>query len=240
MARTMLEGDTPVIETSELTKIYGKGYQPALDSVVLRVKRGEFVYLVGPTGAGKTTLLHILMGLRRPTYGWARVLGHQLTPEGVDDLLGLRRKLGVIFQGSYLLNDKTVYENVVMSLEVRDYPIGAAKEAAENLLYRLGLLDKKNYVPSELSGGQKQLVAFARAIIHKPELLIADEPTANLDMNTARDVVRLMQKLASDLGITVLLATHNVELVAEMGARVIRLDKGRVVFDASKIPTVIK
>lgn len=240
MARTMLEGDTPVIETYELTKIYGKGYQPALHSVVLRVKRGEFVYLVGPTGAGKTTLLHILMGLRRPTYGWARVLGHQLTPEGVDDLLGLRRRLGVIFQGSYLLNDKTVYENVVMSLEVRDYPIGAAKEAAENLLYRLGLLDKKNYIPSELSGGQKQLVAFARAIIHKPELLIADEPTANLDMNTARDVVRLMQKLASDLGITVLLATHNVELVAEMGARVIRLDKGRVVFDASKIPTVIK
>ncbi|HHY43317.1 MAG TPA: ABC transporter ATP-binding protein [Coprothermobacter sp.] len=228
-----------VISVHSLTKIYGKGYEPALNNVSFDLHRGDFVYLIGPTGAGKTTLLHILMGLRKPTSGYAEVLGHRIDSSGKErDLRDLRLRTGIIFQGSYLLNDRTVYENVIMSLEVRDYPVPEVKRRAEALLYKLGLLDKKNFMPEELSGGQKQLVAFARAILHEPELLIADEPTANLDMNTARELIETIQNLTANMNTTVLLATHNVELVAEMGSRVIRLERGSIVFDAKKIKSL--
>ncbi|WP_018963254.1 cell division ATP-binding protein FtsE [Coprothermobacter platensis] len=226
----------PIVSVKEVTKIYGKGYEPALSRVSFELHRGEFVYLIGPTGAGKTTLLHILLGLRKPTSGYVDILGHHLDASGGSkDIRNLRLRTGVIFQGSYLLNDKTVYENVIMSLEVRDYPVPEVKRRAEAMLYKLGLLDKKNFMPEELSGGQKQLVAFARAILHEPELIIADEPTANLDLNTARELINTIQSLAKNMNTTVLLATHNVELVAEMGNRVIRLEKGRIVFDARKV-----
>ncbi|HPU69970.1 MAG TPA: ABC transporter ATP-binding protein [Coprothermobacter proteolyticus] len=228
-----------VISVHGLTKVYGKGYEPALNNVSFDLHRGDFVYLIGPTGAGKTTLLHILMGLRKPTSGYAEVLGHRIDPSGNErDLRDLRLRTGIIFQGSYLLNDRTVYENVIMSLEVRDYPVPEVKRRAEALLYKLGLLDKKNFMPEELSGGQKQLVAFARAILHEPELLIADEPTANLDMNTARELIKTIQNLTANMNTTVLLATHNVELVAEMGSRVIRLERGSIVFDAKKLKSL--
>jgi cell division transport system ATP-binding protein len=234
-----MDNSDPIVSVRELTKIYGKGYEPALNKVSFDLYRGEFVYLIGPTGAGKTTLLHTLLGLRKPSSGYADVLGYRISAnETPKDIRGLRLRTGIIFQGSYLLNDRTVYENVIMSLEVRDYPVSEVKRRAEAILYKLGLLDKKNFMPEELSGGQKQLVAFARAVLHEPELLIADEPTANLDMNTARELIKTVESMTRNMDTTVLLATHNVELVAEMGSRVIRLEKGRIVFDARKVKSL--
>lgn len=217
-----------MIKLESVTKNYN-GYK-ALDDVDLEVKEGEFVSLVGPSGAGKSTLLKMLIREEKPTKGKVLVENVELASLEEKEIPFLRRKIGTVFQDFKLLSNKTTFENVGFALEVSDKSVEEIENDVPKVLKIVGLQDKAENFPHQLSGGEKQRLAIARALIHRPKILLADEPTGNLDLLNTYDVVKLLLKI-NEFGTTIILATHDREVVNAVGKRVITMDKGKIVKD---------
>ena len=223
-----------LIETYDLTKVYSGGENEvrALDGVSLGVDRGEFVAVVGSSGSGKSTLLHLLGGLDIPTSGKVIIDGTDIYTLAPDDLTVFRRRsIGFVFQKYNLIPELNVYENITLplGLDGRD----ADAEEVAGLLNILGIEDKKRSLPSKLSGGQQQRVAIARALITKPHIILADEPTGNLDSQAGGDVMRALISLNERYKQTIILITHNNEL-ARMTPRIVRIEDGRIADDSGR------
>lgn len=218
-----------MISFQKVTKTYNHGLS-ALDKVSFKIQPNEFVILVGKSGAGKSTVIKLLIGEEKPTSG--KILFHSLEVNRLKpgEMPELRRQIGVIFQDFRLLEQKTAEENVAFALEVEGRPEREIRELVPQVLDMVGIKDKAKNFPRELSGGEKQRVAIARAMINRPKVLIADEPTGNLDPFNTREVIKLLLKI-NELGSTVILATHDKDVVDALDQRVITLDKGAVVKD---------
>lgn len=216
-----------MIKFEEITKKYDR---LVLDGINLEIKDGEFVSLVGPSGAGKSTLLRLLTKEERPTSGDVFIDGKNLEEVSDGEIPYLRRKIGTVFQDFKLLAAKTAFENVAFALEVSGAPQEEIDRDVVQLLQIVGLSDKMKSFPTQLSGGEKQRLAIARALIHRPKIILADEPTGNLDLVNSYDVLKLLWKI-NELGTTVILATHNREIVNTVGKRVVTLDNGKIMRD---------
>ena len=217
-----------ILETSQLKKYYGSGdtLVKALDGVDLSVEQGEFVSIVGTSGSGKSTLLHMLGGLDRPTSGVVKVDGRDISRLKDEELtIFRRRKIGFVFQSYNLVPVLNVYENIVLPVELDGNEIDT--DYVEDIIEVLGLEKKKYSLPSQLSGGQQQRVAIARAIASKPAIMLADEPTGNLDSVTSQDVLSLLKVTSDRFGQTVVMITHNEE-IAQLADRMIRIEDGRI------------
>lgn len=198
----------------------------ALDGISLTVEKGEFIAIVGRSGSGKSTLLHMLGGLDVPTSGTVIVDGRDISGMTKDELtIFRRRKIGFVFQNYNLLPLMNVYENIILPIQLDG--IKPDRKFVENILEMLGLGEKKFAMPNQLSGGQQQRVALARALAAKPAIILADEPTGNLDSSTSQDVLGLIKVSGEQLGQTVVMITHNEE-IAQMAGRIIRLEDGRI------------
>jgi len=218
-----------MIYYDKVTKVYNGG-QHAVEEVTLTVNAGEFVSIVGHSGAGKTTLLKMLFAEVTPTEGVVYFGSNDVSALSNVELLKMRRNIGTIFQDFRLLPTKTIYENIAFALEVAGRDDEEIRADVPHVLELVGLFDKMWHFPGQLSGGEQQRVAIARAIVNQPDVLIADEPTGNLDPINTHDVVEILKKI-NDLGTTVLLATHNKSVVDSVGRRVVTMDQGRVVRD---------
>lgn len=219
-----------MIYFEKVTKIYFDGTPPAVADVTLGIDPGEFVSIVGHSGAGKTTLLKMLFAEVYPTEGSVFFGEQNIGNLATRELLSLRRNIGTIFQDFRLLATKNVYENIAFALEVAGKSDEDIQADVPHVLELVGLADKIWSFPHELSGGEQQRTAIARAIVNQPDVLIADEPTGNLDPINTHDVVEILKKI-NDLGTTVLLTTHNKSVVDSVGRRVVTMDQGRVVRD---------
>lgn len=218
-----------ILETKNLKKIYGSGENEvhALDGVSISVEESEFVAIVGTSGSGKSTLLNMLGGLDRPTSGSVVVRGKELMQMKDEQLTIFRRRnVGFVFQNYNLLPISNVYENIVYSIEIDGNKVD--KEFVKQIIHNLGLERKLKNMPNNLSGGQQQRVAIARALATKPAIILADEPTGNLDSKTSIDVILLMQSISREFNQTILMITHNEE-IAQMADRIIRIEDGKVV-----------
>ena len=218
-----------ILETKDLRKVYGSGDTEvrALDGVDLTVEKGEFVAVVGTSGSGKSTLLHMLGGLDRPTSGTVTVDGKELSAMRDEELtIFRRRKIGYVFQNYNLVPVLNVYENIVLPIQLD----GKAPDRGyvDQIIETLGLGNKLQNLPNNLSGGQQQRVAIARALAAKPAIILADEPTGNLDSATSLDVMGLLKVTAQKFSQTIVMITHNEEL-AQMADRIIRIEDGRIV-----------
>lgn len=218
-----------LLETKDLCKYYGSGVTEvrALDGVTMRVDRGEFVAIVGTSGSGKSTLLHMLGGLDRPTKGSVVVDGKSIF-DLKDEALTIfrRRKIGFVFQSYNLVPVLSVYENIVLPVELDGNKVDEAY--VNEVVATLGIADKLNNLPNQLSGGQQQRVAIARALASKPAIILADEPTGNLDSKTSQDVLGLIKVTSQKFGQTMVMITHNEE-IAQMADRIVRIEDGRIV-----------
>lgn len=216
-----------ILETKQLKKYYGSGdtLVKALDGINLSVEQGEFVSIVGTSGSGKSTLLHMLGGLDRPTSGVVRVEGRDISKLKDEELTIFRRKIGFVFQSYNLVPVLNVYENIVLPIELDGNQMDTAY--VKDIIEVLGLEKKKYNLPSQLSGGQQQRVAIARAIASKPAILLADEPTGNLDSVTSQDVLSLLKVTSDRFGQTVVMITHNEE-IAQLADRIVRIEDGRI------------
>ncbi|PIR89469.1 MAG: cell division ATP-binding protein FtsE [Candidatus Harrisonbacteria bacterium CG10_big_fil_rev_8_21_14_0_10_40_38] len=221
-----------MIRFHNVSKVYGKDYA-ALQDVDLSIEPGEFVSLVGRSGAGKSTLIKLLIGEEKPTKGRVVFGSYELSKLLPKDMPEVRRQMGIVFQDFKLLPRKNAYENVAFSLEVKGRPQAEIEEIVPQVLDMVGLEDKEFNFPHELSGGEKQRIAIARAMVHRPSVLLADEPTGNLDEENTIDIIRLISKI-NELGTTVILATHNKEIVDVVRKRVVTLVDGRIVRDEQK------
>lgn len=217
-----------MIVFSSVAKKFGTTY--ALEDISLNVKQGEFVFIVGPSGVGKSTLLRILTRELLPSSGTVTVGNTDITKIKNRDVPLFRRKVGVVFQDFKLLDDRTVFENVALTLEVRDKSDEEIKKAVEHTLKLVEIWDKRNLFPRQLSGGEAQRTAIARAIVGKPDIVLADEPTGDLDPKTAWGVIQLLNEINS-WGTTIIMATHNQEIVNTLKRRVIALKKGKIASD---------
>ena len=218
-----------ILETKNLKKIYGSGENEvhALDGVSISVEEGEFVAIVGTSGSGKSTLLNMLGGLDRPTSGSVVVRGKELMQMKDEQLTIFRRRnVGFVFQNYNLLPIMNVYENIVYPIEIDGSKVD--KEFVKQIIHNLGFERKLKNMPNNLSGGQKQRVAIARALATKPAIILADEPTGNLDSKTSMDVILLMQSISREFNQTILMITHNEE-IAQMADRIIRIEDGKIV-----------
>ena len=218
-----------ILQTKDLKKYYGSGDTQvrALDGVDLQVENGEFVAIVGTSGSGKSTLLHMLGGLDRPTSGSVVVDGRDLSTLKDEELTVFRRrKIGFVFQAYNLVPVLSVYENIVLPIQLDGGKLDAAY--IDQLIGALGLKEKLNSLPSQLSGGQQQRVAIARALATKPAILLADEPTGNLDSRTSNDVLSLMKVTGQKFSQTMVMITHNEE-IAQLADRIVRIEDGRIV-----------
>ena len=218
-----------ILETRDLRKIYGSGDTEvrALDGVNLQIENGEFVAIVGTSGSGKSTLLHMLGGLDRPTDGKVIVDGKDIFSLK-DEALTIfrRRKIGFVFQSYNLVPVLNVYENIVLPIELDGGKIN--REFVQKIVQTLGLDSRLNALPSQLSGGQQQRVAIARALAAAPAIILADEPTGNLDSRTSQDVLSLLKVTSQKFSQTIVMITHNEE-IAQMADRIIRIEDGRIV-----------
>jgi cell division transport system ATP-binding protein len=202
-------------------------HTPALEDVTFRVEAGEFVVLTGPSGAGKTTLLRLLYAAEWPERGHIVVNGRNLTRLPRRRIPEFRRSLGIVFQDSKLLPTKTAFENVAFAQRVLAFPEREVRRRVTEVLKRVGIVHRKDALPQQLSGGEQQRVALARALVNEPALILADEPTGNLDDVLARDIMALFYELNAD-GTTIFIATHDRQLVASAPGRVLTLDRGRL------------
>ena len=218
-----------MIELKEVTKEYSKGIA-ALNGISLKIEPGEFVFIVGDSGSGKSTLIRLLMKELEPTSGKIAVMGHDLSKLKHKEIPFYRRKIGVVFQDFRLLKDRNVYENVAFALRVTETATRVIKKKVPAALSLVGLAQKYKSYPKELSGGEQQRVAIARAVINEPSILLADEPTGNLDPANSWEIMKLLQE-ANDRGTTVIVVTHNHEIVKAMHKRVITMSKGNIVSD---------
>lgn len=228
-----MKGDSNVkiLETNNLKKYYGSGdtMVKALDGVNFSVEDGEFAAIVGTSGSGKSTLLHMIGGLDRPTSGTVKVAGKEIFSLK-DDALTIfrRRKIGFIFQSYNLVPVLNVYENIVLPIELDGNKVDKAH--IDNIIETLGLTSKTDSLPNQLSGGQQQRVAIARALATKPAIILADEPTGNLDSKTSLDVLGLLKITSDKFKQTIVMITHNEE-IAQMADRIIRIEDGKIVGD---------
>ena len=216
-----------MIETHHLSKLYSRGLY-ALHDLSLTVDKGEFVFLTGPSGAGKSTLLRLLLVQERPTEGELFVNDHDLTKLSRSHVQEYRRGIGFIFQDFKLIPTRTVFENVAFVLEVLGVPAGQQRRRAFQVLKWVGLQHRINAYPRDLSGGEQQRIAIARALVNDPALVLADEPTGNLDPDLSLEIMNLLREINAG-GTTVVVATHDRELIRLVGRRTITLDQGRVV-----------
>ncbi|HWM34408.1 MAG TPA: cell division ATP-binding protein FtsE [Pseudolysinimonas sp.] len=219
-----------MIRFDQVTKTYAGTTRPALNSVSLEVLKGEFVFLVGASGSGKSSFLRLVLKEERPSKGKIHVLGHELNTLASRKVPYFRRNLGVVFQDFRLLPNKTVFDNVAFALQVIGKSKGFIQEAVPDVLKMVGLAGKQGRFPHELSGGEQQRVAMARAVVNKPAILLADEPTGNLDPSTSAGIMTLLSAINAN-GTTVIMATHDVGIVNQMQRRVIELVSGQVVRD---------
>ncbi|GII99564.1 cell division ATP-binding protein FtsE [Sediminihabitans luteus] len=219
-----------MIRFENVTKFYARTPRPALDDVSIEIGRGEFVFLVGASGSGKTSCISLVQREERPSAGKVFVAGRDLSSMSAWKVPEHRRKLGVVFQDFRLLPDKTVYENVAFALQVIGKKRHTIRLAVPEVLEMVGLAGKEKRRPHELSGGEQQRVAIARAYVNRPPILLADEPTGNLDPTTSLGIMRLLDQI-NLTGTTVVMATHDEEIVNQWRKRVIELDEGVVVRD---------
>ena len=222
-----------MIHLNEVTKIYKSNGVVALDKVSLDIERGEFVFIVGTSGSGKSTLMKLLMREEITTSGQIIVDGKNVNDLKQKEVPYLRRSLGVIFQDFRLLEDRTVYENVAFAMQVIEAPRHIMEKNVNTVLDIVGLKDKMKHFPSQLSGGERQRVAIARAIVNDPKIVIADEPTGNLDPETSWDIMDIFQRINA-AGTTIVMATHDKNIVDHMYRRVIEIEHGHIVRDESR------
>lgn len=215
-----------MIEFKNATKQYGT--RLVLDNINLQIKGGDWIWLMGNSGAGKTTLIHALIGAVELTHGSVLVDNYDLNKFNRLALQEYRRKLGIVFQDYKLLPKKTAYENVAFAMEVCGYSDKQIAQRVPEVLMKVGLAEARHHFPHMLSGGEKQRVAIARALIHEPRLIIADEPTGNLDPKTGEDIILLLQRLNVE-GATVIVATHNHSLLNIVKDRTLRIEEGQLI-----------
>ena len=218
-----------MIELKEVTKEYSKGIA-ALNGINLRIEQGEFVFVVGDSGSGKSTLIRLLMKEIEPTSGTIIVNGQNLNRMKHRQIPQYRRGIGVVFQDFRLLKDRNIYENIAFAQRVTEKSTRVIKKKVPAALSLVGLAQKYKAFPKELSGGEQQRVAIARAVVNEPAILLADEPTGNLDPTNSWEIMNLLEE-ANERGTTVLVVTHNQEIVNEMKKRVITMKKGVIVSD---------
>jgi cell division transport system ATP-binding protein len=228
-----------MIRFANVTKSYPRAAAgaSALRDVSFGIGRGEFVFLTGPSGAGKSTILKLLYMDQRPTSGEVRVSGYSSRDIKQREVAQLRRRLGIVFQDFQLLEDRTAEANVAFALQVIGTPAGAIPGKVARALTQVGLASKATALPRELSGGEQQRVAFARALVNDPFVLIADEPTGNLDERANRGVFQLLREINAS-GTAVIMATHDLQLVRSTDFRCIELNHGTIVFDSADMPPV--
>jgi cell division transport system ATP-binding protein len=222
-----------VIRFDNVSKQYPSQNRPALDDVTLEIEKGEFVFLVGASGSGKSTFLRLVLREERPNTGTIHVLGKDLSKMSSWKVPALRRQMGTVFQDFRLLPNKTVLENIAFALEVIGKPRHTVAQVVPEVIELVGLAGKEDRRPDELSGGEQQRVAIARAFVNRPKLLIADEPTGNLDPATSVGIMKLLDRI-NRTGTTVVMATHDAAIVDQMRKRVIELEGGHLVRDQSR------
>ncbi len=227
--RTRARTDRTVLVLHDVTKEYPNG-RVALRDVDLVIPEGDFVFLVGPSGAGKSTLIKLLIRDELPTRGEVVLDGQDLARIGRRNVPRVRRKIGIVFQDFKLLPRKSVWENVAFALEVTGTPRRRIRPAVDRVLALVGLTAQARQHPHQLSGGEQQRTAIARALVHDPRLIIADEPTGNLDPLISWEIIQLLLRI-NELGVTVLMATHNADVVTALRKRVVALEEGRVIRD---------
>jgi cell division transport system ATP-binding protein len=222
-----------VIRLQQVTKVYPAGARPALDGIDIDIDKGEFVFLIGQSGSGKSTVLRMLMREELPTSGIVTVDGRNVGRLRNRKVPDLRRKIGCVFQDFRLLPKKNVYENVAFALEVINKSPKAIRRTVPEVLELVGLEGKAQRMPNELSGGEQQRVAIARAFVNRPLVLLADEPTGNLDPDTSQGIMSLLERI-NRTGTTVVMATHDNNIVDAMRRRVIELEFGKIIRDQSR------
>lgn len=222
-----------MIRFDQVTKLHKGATRPALEDVSVDIERGEFVFLVGASGSGKSTFLRLLLREERPTSGTVWVAGKDLNKLANWKVPALRRQIGCVFQDFRLLPNRTVAGNVAFALEVIGTPRAEIQEVVPNVLELVGLTGKEDSYPNEISGGEQQRVAIARAFVNRPSILIADEPTGNLDPETSIGIMKLLDRI-NKIGTTVVMATHDVAIVDQMRKRVIEIDTGHIVRDQAR------
>ncbi len=221
-----------MLEMIDVSKIYPGG-SVALQDINVRIEQGEFVFIVGPSGAGKSTFFKMLFREVLPSSGKVIVNGHDLVKMTDKEIPYFRRQLGIVFQDYRLLPDRTVYDNVAFAMQVIETPYRKIKRRVNDVLELVGLRKRAHAYPTELSGGEQQRIAIARAIVNDPILLIADEPTGNLDPETSWEIMDIFREVNKS-GTTIVMATHDREIVDEMEKRVIAIEHGHIVRDDAK------
>jgi len=221
-----------MIRLLEVTKTYGTGTS-ALTDVNLSIEKGEFVFLVGPSGSGKTTLLRLLIKDMTPTSGTIAIGNIDITNLPSKKVPDLRKHIGVVFQDLKMLMDRTISENILLPLEMAGMDHAEAQQKVQHILKQVGIEEHTHKFPIQLSGGELQRAAIARALVFSPEVLLADEPTGNLDSTTSWEIIKLLQDI-NKLGTTVIMATHNLEIVNSLNKRIVELEKGKIVKDDKK------
>ncbi len=219
-----------MITLDHVSKSYDSG-RPALSNVSLHIEKGEFVFIVGDSGSGKSTFIKLLLKELEPSEGTVTISGQDLRRIKRRHIPKFRRKIGVVFQDFRLLNDRNVYDNIAFAQKVIGESNKKIKKRVPQMLSMVGLAPKYKSRPDQLSGGEQQRVAIARALINQPEILLADEPTGNLDPNNAWEIMKLLEAINNE-GTTVVVVTHNMEIVKVMKKRVITINKGTVVSDS--------
>ena len=223
------EGSDAVITLDRVSKSYSSG-SPALDNVSLTIKKGEFVFIVGSSGAGKSTFLKLITCEERPNEGQVLIDGQDISHIRKGKIPYVRRKMGLVFQDFRLLKDRDVYENVAFAQRVIGTSTKTIRSRVPQMLSMVGLAAKYKSLPRQLSGGEQQRVAIARALVNEPKILLADEPTGNLDENNAWEIMKLLEEI-NERGTTVVVVTHNLDIVKAMKKRVITMRKGVVISD---------
>ena len=221
-----------MIEFDNLSKRYLGGFE-ALSKISFKMEAGEMAFLTGRSGAGKSTLLKLLMLMERPSSGNLLINGKNLNQLRKAQVPTYRRQLGVVFQNHRLLMDRSLYDNVSLPLQVSGYPRAEMSRRVRAALDSVGLLEREQLKPMELSGGEQQRIGIARAIVHKPRILLADEPTGNLDPQLSAEIMALFRRFQT-VGVTVLIATHDVSLINRMRLRILRLDNGTLAEDSGR------
>ncbi|UAW98270.1 cell division ATP-binding protein FtsE [Halopseudomonas nanhaiensis] len=221
-----------MIRFEQVSKRYPNGHK-GLENLSFHIRTGEMVFITGHSGAGKSTLLKLIMCMERPTAGQVHIGGQDLRQLGSDDIPYLRRQIGVVFQNHQLLFDRTVFDNVALPLIINGTPRDEIGRRVRAALDKVGLLSKENVHPIALSGGEQQRVGIARAVVHKPALLLADEPTGNLDPALSAEIMALFEDF-NRVGVTVLIASHDLPLIARLDHRMLTLGEGRLLRDGDQ------
>jgi cell division transport system ATP-binding protein len=219
-----------MISFENVTKVYPRSTRAAVDDVTIDIERGEFVFVVGPSGSGKSTILRLALREEAVTNGNVLVAGYDLRKMPMRHVPRLRREMGAVFQDFRLLPNKTVHENVAYALQVIGKPKHVIRQLVPETLEMVGLAGKEKRFPHQLSGGEQQRVAIARAVVNRPQILLCDEPTGNLDQRISIEIVRLLERI-NRTGTTIVMATHDHDIVNDLRRRVLQLEDGRVVRD---------